>query len=306
MAALTSLLNACRTARPRVFHLAQISCQARKMSSTTYNFETLAVSSPKEHVYQVELNRPSKLNAMNRAFWREMVECFNTIADDSDCRVVVLTGAGRAFTAGLDVMDHVEIFSSEGDGARIAFKMKNFIKGYQETFNVIEKCNKPVIAAIHNACVGGGIDMITACDMRLCSQDAWFQIKEVEIGLAADVGTLQRLPKVVGNDSLVRELCYTARKFEAKEAKEFGLVSRIYPDKESLVQGALELAETIASKSPVAVQGTKVNLVYSRDHSVPESLEYIAAWNKSMLQTEDIMKAMQANMNKEKAVFSKL
>ncbi|XP_078001328.1 delta(3,5)-Delta(2,4)-dienoyl-CoA isomerase, mitochondrial-like [Glandiceps talaboti] len=276
------------------------------MSSTSkYNFETLVVSNPKEYIYRVELNRPKKLNAMNKTFWREVAECFNTISDDADCRVVVLTAAGRIFTAGLDLTDAFSNNSRTiGDNARLAFKVRDGIMKYQEAFTAIEKCNKPVIAAVHNACVGGGIDMITACDMRLCSQDAWFQVKEVDIGVAADVGTLQRLPKVIGNESFVRDLCYSARRCGSNEAKEFGLVSRIYPDKESLVQGALELAETIASKSPVAVQGTKVNLVYSRDHSVPDSLDYVSTWN--VTQTEDITKSMQANMNKEKPIYSKL
>ncbi|XP_002730784.1 delta(3,5)-Delta(2,4)-dienoyl-CoA isomerase, mitochondrial-like [Saccoglossus kowalevskii] len=305
-----SLLRTGLFAAPRAIKLTQVLCSARKMSSNSLpQFETLAVTSPKEYVYQVELNRPKKLNAMNKAFWREMVECFNGIAQDPNCRIVILTGAGRAFTSGLDVMDHADVLMSmdgEDDVSRKAFKFIQFIKKYQETFTVIEKCRKPVIAAIHNACVGGGVDMITACDIRLCTEDAWFQIKEVELGLAADVGTLQRLPKIVGNDSLVRELAYTARRFQALEAKGCGLVSQVYKDKDTMIEGALELASTIASQSPIAVQGTKVNLIYSRDHSVPEALDYIAAWNMSMLQTEDLMKAIQAGMAKEKANFSKL
>merc|ERR1711894_858417 len=184
--------------------------------------------------------------------------------------------------------------------------LKHFIMKYQESFNILETCTKPVIAAVHSGCVGGGIDMITACDIRYCTSDAWFQVKEVDVGLAADVGTLQRLPKVVGNDSLVRELCYTARKMYAQEALQFGLVSRIFENKEDMVKSAIELATDISSKSPVAVQGTKVNLVYSRDHSVREGLEYVAQWNMSMLQSEDLIKAAMASMQKQKAKFSKL
>ncbi|XP_070577859.1 delta(3,5)-Delta(2,4)-dienoyl-CoA isomerase, mitochondrial-like [Ptychodera flava] len=276
------------------------------MSHTTYNYETLVVTTPSEYVYQVELNRPAKLNAMNKAFWRELREFFGTVSTDSDCRVVVLTGAGRAFTAGMDLAEFFTLSDLHEDTARRAFQSKNIILQYQATFTAIEKCPKPVIAAVHGACVGGGVDMITACDMRLCSKGAWFQVKEVDLGVAADVGTLQRLPKVVGNDSWARELCYTARRVESDEAKEFGLISKIYPDRESLLKAAFELASTIAGKSPVAVQGTKVNLVYSRDHSVEDSLNYIAAWNMNMLQTEDMKNAMKANMTKKKAVFSKL
>lgn len=277
------------------------------MSSQTYNFETLKITSPREDVAHVEVNRPDKLNAMNEAFWRECRECFERLAEDSSYRVVILSGAGRLFTAGLDLTDMGNVLpSSDKDIARNAFKIRPIIAKYQETFTSIEKCPKPVIAAIHGACIGGGVDMTSACDIRYCTQDAWFQVKEVDLGLAADVGTLQRLPKIIGNDSLARELCYTARKFHSDEAKEIGYVSRIFPDKPSMMDAVLDLASTIASKSPVAVQGTKVSLVYSRDHSVPEGLQHVALWNQGMLQSEDLIKAAEAMMQKKNAKFSKL
>ncbi|XP_016403502.1 delta(3,5)-Delta(2,4)-dienoyl-CoA isomerase, mitochondrial-like, partial [Sinocyclocheilus rhinocerous] len=169
-----------------------------------------------------------------------------------------------------------DILQPEGDDtARISWNLRRVITQYQETFSVIEKCPKPVIVAIHGACIGAGVDLITACDIRLCTQDAWFQVKEVDIGLAADDGTLQRLPSVIGSRSLVNELAFSARKMYADEAKSCGLVSRVFPDKETMMAGALEMAGDIARKSPVAVQGTKINLIYSRDHSVPEALNYI-------------------------------
>jgi len=145
--------------------------------------------------------------------------------------------------------------------------------------------------------------MNVAADIRYCTSDAWFQIKEVDIGLAADVGTLQRLPRIVGNESLVRELAFSSRKMPSDEAKDCGLVSRIFPDKPSMMQAATELATTIAKKSPVAVQGTKVHLVYSRDHPVEHGLQYQAIWNAAMLQSEDLLKAAMAQMNKTKAEF---
>merc|ERR1712107_759878 len=157
---------------------------------------------------------------------------------------------------------------------------------------------KPVIGAVHNACVGAGVDMITAMDVRLCTRDAWFCVKEVDMGLAADVGTLQRLPKVIGSQSLVNDLCFTARKMKSEEAERCGLVSRLYDDRESMMNSALELAKNIASKSPVAVQGTKVNLVYSREHSVQEGLRNMITWNMAMLQSEDVMKSAMAAMDK--------
>uniref|UniRef100_A0AAY5KFS9 Delta(3,5)-Delta(2,4)-dienoyl-CoA isomerase, mitochondrial n=1 Tax=Esox lucius TaxID=8010 RepID=A0AAY5KFS9_ESOLU len=240
----------------------------------------------------------------------EMVECFTQISGDPECRVVVVSGAGKVFTAGIDLMDMASVFQHEGgDVARNAWNMRRIIAKYQESFTVIERCPKPVVVAVHGACIGGGVDLITACDIRLCTQDAWFQVKEVDIGLAADVGTLQRLPKVIGSRSLVNELALTARKMYADEAKDSGLVSHVFPDKEAMMAGALEMAREIAGRSPVAVQGTKVNLIYSRDHSVAEGLDYMATWNMSMLQSEDIVKSAVASMEKkspETITFSKL
>ncbi|XP_037372405.1 delta(3,5)-Delta(2,4)-dienoyl-CoA isomerase, mitochondrial [Talpa occidentalis] len=285
--------------------------KAAPSEAPDHNYESLLVMSAQKHVLHVQINRPEKRNAMNKAFWREMVECFNKIAEDADCRVVVISGAGKMFTAGIDLMDMAsDILQPHGeDVARISWNLRRFITKYQETFSVIEKCPKPVIAAIHGGCIGGGVDLITACDIRYCAQDAFFQVKEVDVGLAADVGTLQRLPRVIGNQSLVNELAFTARKMMAHEAQECGLVSRVFPDKQAMLDAAFELAAEISSKSPVAVQGTKVNLVYSRDHSVAEGLNYMASWNMSMLQTDDIVRSVQAAIEKKdlKGVpFSKL
>ncbi|XP_076098820.1 delta(3,5)-Delta(2,4)-dienoyl-CoA isomerase, mitochondrial-like isoform X1 [Mytilus galloprovincialis] len=287
---------------------ASLTCLAvRKMSGeTSYDFETLKVSSPREDVAHVELNRPDRLNAMNIAFWRECRECFQKLATDKNYRVIIVSGAGRLFTAGLDLMDMGDVMPTGKDVARNCFKIRPKIEEYQESFTSIEKCPKPVIAAVHGGCIGGGVDLTSACDIRYCTQDAWFQIKEIDVGLTADVGTLQRLPKIVGNDSLARELCYTARKFHSDEAKDIGFVSRIFPDKAAMINAAIELASLIASKSPVAVQGTKVSMVYSRDHSVPEGLAHIALWNQAMLQSEDVMKSAEAMMQKKEPKFSKL
>ncbi|XP_055991647.1 delta(3,5)-Delta(2,4)-dienoyl-CoA isomerase, mitochondrial [Sorex fumeus] len=276
-----------------------------------HSYESLKVTSSMKHILHVQLNRPEKRNAMNKAFWREMVECFNKIAQDADCRAVVISGEGKIFTAGIDLMDMAsDLLQPRGDDvARISWYLRDLISRYQETFSVIEKCPKPVIAAIHGGCIGGGVDLITACDIRYCAQDAFFQVKEVDVGLAADVGTLQRLPKIVGNQSLVNELAFTSRKMMADEALGCGLVSRVFPDRETMLDAAFALAAEIASKSPVAVQGTKVNLIYSRDHSVEEGLKYMSSWNMAMLQTDDIMKSVQAAMEKKdlkSVTFSKL
>ncbi|XP_064387875.1 delta(3,5)-Delta(2,4)-dienoyl-CoA isomerase, mitochondrial-like [Halichondria panicea] len=280
------------------------------LSTQATAYETLLVTHPSPYVTKVTINRPDKSNAMNTAFWTEIKECFDSLSVDPDCRVVMVTGAGKNFTAGLDLVDFAgkfSEFSGEGsDVGRKAMAVRRMAKPMQDSFTALEKCSKPVIAVIHGACVGGGVDMVTACDIRLASQDAFFQIKEVELGLAADVGTLQRLPKVVGNDSLVRELVYSARRFTAQEAHAIGMLSDVYESRESAESAGLSLAETIASKSPVAVQGSKVNLVYSRDNTVDNGLEYALTWNSAMLQSEDLLKAAQAAMTKETPVYSKL
>lgn len=310
-AMLASLLRSSVKGDQTLWKAGRAVVRAMASSGATPPFSSLLVTQPAEFVKHVELNRPEKRNAMNRAFWSEMVDCFNHLAEDSDCRVVVVSGAGKIFTSGIDLMDMAsDVLQPQGDDeARTSWNLRKIIAKYQETFTVIERCSKPVVVAVHGACVGGGIDLITACDIRLCTQDAWFQVKEVDIGLAADVGTLQRLPKVIGSRSLVNDLALTARKMYADEAKSSGLVSRVFADKEAMMAAALDLAGEIAGRSPVAVQGTKVNLLYSRDHSVAEGLDYIATWNMSMLKSKDVLESAQAAMKKKspKTVpFSKL
>ncbi|KAJ3408065.1 putative enoyl CoA hydratase [Chytridiales sp. JEL 0842] len=237
--------------------------------------------------------------------WREVRECFYQIKSDSDVRAVVISGGdSKGFSAGLDLGDFTSLLSFEGDHARAALKFLPMVDLMQESFTAIEECNKPVVAAIHGVCIGGGVDLITACDIRYCSEDALFSVREVDIGLAADVGTLQRLPKVVGNQSWVREVCMTARNFGAAEASQQGLVSGVVKDKAVLVEHCMKLAKSLASKSPVAVAGTKHVLNYSRDHTVAEGLKYVGLWNASMLNTEDLAVAFQASMKKQKPNFS--
>jgi len=284
-----------------LFGIISSNCRLMSSSASYTNFEHLSVSEPSKYVFNVELNRPKKMNAMNQKLWGEIGEAFRALGQDAACRAIILSGSGKIFTSGIDLSDLANIASittSELDAARKATKIMQMLPWLQEQFTCLEKCPKPVIAAIHSACVGGGIDLITAADVRLCTQDAWFQVKEVDIGLAADVGTLQRLPKVIGSQSLVSELCFTARKVYSDEAVNCGLVSRVFDTKEKMMASAIDLAASIAAKSPVAVQGTKVNLVYARDHTVQQGLDHVGQWNSVMLQTDDIMKAVMAAMDK--------
>ncbi|CAG8636753.1 9923_t:CDS:2, partial [Paraglomus occultum] len=249
-----------------------------------YKFETLSISFPSEYVINVQLNRAAKLNAFNTALWRDMKECFTVIKDDSNVRAVILSAAGKHFTAGIDLNDFPRV---EGyDGARTAHRLRAIIRSMQESINVVETCDKPVIAVVHGACLGAGIDLITACDVRYCSRDASFSVKEVDISIAADLGTLQRLPKVTGNDSAVRELCLTGRRQVYHEAASIGLINRVLDNKEAAMAEADKTAILIASKSPVATTGTKHLLNYSRDHSVAEGLSYTLAWSQAMTNTQ--------------------
>jgi len=266
----------------------------------TYN--NLSITQPSEFVYNLELNRPKKMNALNMEMWGEIGNFFERVGEDSDCRVVVLSATGKMFTSGIDLVDLSELASvvySDDDVARKCTIMYNKIRKLQRQFSTLEQCPKPIIGAVHSACIGGGVDLICGADIRMCTEDAWFQVKEVDMGLAADVGTLQRLPRAIGSQSIVNELCLTARKLKSAEAEKIGFVSKVYPTKEDMMSSALEMAASIAAKSPVAVQGTKVNLIYSREHSPDEGLDYMARFNMAMLQSEDVMKSAMANMDKE-------
>jgi len=265
------------------------------------SYNNLSVTQPSEFVYNLELNRPKKMNALNMEMWGEIGDFFERVGEDSDCRVVVLSATGKMFTSGIDLVDLSELASvvySDDDVARKCTVMYNKIRKLQKQFSTLEECPKPIIGAIHSACIGGGVDLICGTDIRMCTEDAWFQVKEVDMGLAADVGTLQRLPRAIGSQSIVNELCLTARKLKSAEAEKIGLVSKVYPTKEEMMTGALEMAASIAAKSPVAVQGTKMNLIYSREHSPDEGLDYMARFNMAMLQSEDVMKSAMASMDK--------
>lgn len=252
-------------------------------------------------IAQVALNRPEKSNALHMEAWAEMQHIFDTLSTTDEVRVIVLHGEGKHFCAGIDLellMSIAQFKEITCDGRR-SEKVRRFIKTLQSAISAIEKCAKPVLAAVHNGCIGGGVDIVTACDMRYCSEDAYFTIKEIDLGMVADLGTLQRLPKIVP-PSIAAEMAYTGRKVLGAEAKNIGLVNQCYASKEALLEGVLEIAKTIASKSPLSIRGTKEVLLYSRDHSVDDGLNYISTWNAAMLISEDLTKAFEATMKKQK------
>ena len=262
---------------------------------TTPQLETLTVSI-QGHIATVRLNRPDKANAMNAVMWQDIRRAFDWLDTQPEARVAVLEGEGKHFTAGIDLQMMMGLAPQIEDpcDGRTREGLRRVILDMQDTLTSLERCRKPVLVAIHGACVGGGIDLICAADMRYCSADAYFSIKEIDIGMVADVGTLQRLPKLIGGQGLVRELAYTGRRVEAAEARDIGLVNRVFDSREALQAGVREIAASIASKSPLSIRGTKEQLNYARDHSVADGLNYIATWNAAMLMSEDLSKAMMA------------
>ena len=257
-----------------------------------------------QHVAYVTLNRPDKANAMNAPMWQEIRAAMKWVDETPTIRVAIITGSGANFCAGIDLGMMMALGKQIEDpcDARTRENLRNIILDLQDTLTSVERCRKPVIAAIHGACVGGAIDLVACCDMRYASSDATFSIKEIDIGMVADVGTLQRLPKII-NPAMVRELAYTGRKIDAAEAAQIGVINRAFASHESLTAGVNEIAETIAAKSPLAIRGTKEMLNYARDHSVADGLNYIATWNAAMLMSQDLQESAMANMDKRKPEF---
>jgi len=256
-----------------------------------------------DHVAHLKLNRPQALNAMNKDFWREFPQAIDAISQDESVRVVVLSSTGKHFSAGLDIALLSELIGQSRDDE--AHRRKQFMETVllaQETFSALEMLRVPVLAAVQGGCLGGGLDMIVACDMRYCTEDAFFCIAEIDQGLTADVGSLQRLPHLMPQ-GLVRELAYTGRRLPAQEALRYGLVNAVYPTHESLLTAVNQIAATIASKSPMAILGSKEMLNYARDHSVADALNHVATWNAGLIFSNDLTESVQARLGKRQPVY---
>ncbi|OAX35881.1 ClpP/crotonase [Rhizopogon vinicolor AM-OR11-026] len=264
----------------------------------------ISISSPSPHVLLLELNR-KPVNAFNTEFWKEYGRTFDTLSTHhDDIRAVILSSAfPKIFSAGLDFQGLNQLGGKDLliDPARRALLTRALILDVQHAITAPERCPFPVIAAVHGGVVGLGIDIISACDVRYAASDAKFSIKALDMGLAADAGTLAHLLKITGNHSLARELAYTSRMFSSDDALTLGLVSRVVEGgREAVVGVALQLAREIALKSPIAVSGTKHLLLHARDHSVAENLEYTATWNSAAVQSKDLHEAVNAGMTKSK------
>jgi enoyl-CoA hydratase len=242
------------------------------------------------------------LSSTDRWHPDELQTCFEWLDSEPSVRVVILAASGNHFCAGLDLAMFGSVRGTSSEPSRRAEHLRRTILRMQGNLSALEKCRKPVLAAIHRTCIGGGVDLVCCADMRYATEDAYFSIREIDIGMVADVGTLQRLPRLIP-DGVVRELAYTGRNMDAEEARELGFVNRVYEDRETMMREVMAIAQSIATKSPLAVRGSKEILLYSRDHSVTEGLNYIATWNAGMLSEADLQAGIMAQAEKRQARY---
>jgi enoyl-CoA hydratase len=256
------------------------------------------------HVATLWLDNPARRNAMGPAFWEELPLRMRELSDDPAVRAVVIAGRGPHFTTGLDLKATGGIGGGDGgsEAARRQATLRT-IKRLQASISAVADCPKPVIAAVHGYCIGGGVDLITACDIRLAAADAKFSVRETRIAIVADVGTLQRLPGIVARGH-VAELAFTGKDIDAARAREIGLVNDVLPDAAGVVAAARALAAEIAANSPLAVQGTKAVLRARERHAVAEGLDFVAVWNAAFLQSNDLGEAMAAFVEKRPPRFT--
>lgn len=265
-----------------------------------------------DKVAHLRLNRPDELNTMVPAFWSELPQIVRAIDDDGSARVIVLSSTGKHFSAGMDLSVFTGGAGLPGNEeprttemGRTRARLRQTALLLQESFNALEKARQPVLAAVQGGCVGGAVDMVTACDCRYATADAFFVVQEINIGMTADVGTLQRLPKLIP-EGVARELAYTGRRMPATRAKEVGLVNEVFDTQEAMLEAVMEIAREIAAKSPLAIWGTKEMVNYARDHSVADGLNYIATWQTGMFQPADMMESFAAKSEKRDPRFDDL
>ena len=256
------------------------------------------------------LDRPEARNAMGDDLWRDLPEAMEVLGDDRGVRAIVVAAKGPHFSVGLDLKAMGGTLSGIGappgqgsSGAEKAIRARRDILRLQASISAVALCPKPVIAAVHGYCIGGGVDLIAACDIRLASADAVFSVREAKVAIVADLGSLQRLPSIIGAGH-VAELAFTGKDISAARAKEIGLVNDVAADAEGVQQAALAMAHEIAANSPLAVQGTKAILASNEGRTVAEGLDYVATWNAGMLGSEDLVEAMKAFMERRAPTFT--
>lgn len=261
-----------------------------------------------DNIAHIVLNRPDAMNSMPRAFWNELPALVNDINDNAKARVIVVSSTGKHFTAGMDISvftDGQGVSAGGADDYIRAESFREFVLTLQGTFNCFEDARMPVIAAIQGGCIGAGVDMTSACDIRFCTDDAFFQIAEINIAMTADVGTFPRLCKLIP-DGWVRELAYSGRRLPAAKAKELGLVNETFTTHEAMMAHVMSLAREIAEKSPLAIVGSKRMINYARDHSIADGLDYIATWQAGMFSPPHMAEAFAARAQKRAPHFPDL
>ena len=259
-------------------------------------------------IAHIRFNRPEKRNSMNEDFWTMFPNEVEELDDSGEIRALIVSSTGPHFSAGIDLsMFKDDIVESETDNeiGRSRGYFLQQLKFLQNAVSCLEAARFPVVTAVQGGCIGGGIDLITAADIRICTTDAFFLIEEINVGLAADIGTIQRLPKIIPA-GIAREWTMLGEKVSADRAKEVGLVSSLHDSHEEMMKNAFEIAEKLASKTPLAMWVTKETLNYSRDHTVKESLENVALWNAATLHKEDVMSTMMSKMQKKKPEYRNL
>lgn len=275
----------------------------KEMRMSGYQFYIVEKKPPVAWVY---LNRPEKKNAMNPPAWKEIIPIFEDLDQDPEIRAIIISGKGNCFTAGIDLVEMVSELPElmdPGQKGGVKWRLLKKIYPLQDTMSCIEWCRKPVIAAIHGHCIGAGLDMATACDIRICSADAEFCLKEAAVGFVADVGVLQRIPLIVGQ-GIARELAFTAKMISAKRAREILLVNEVFEDHAALMKGAYDLAVSIAENPPVAVQASKEVLKYGVGKSIEDGLKYVASVSANIIPSKDLMEAFTAFTEKRKPNFT--
>lgn len=275
------------------------------MAFTMGNLVSLKVD-VSDHVAEVTLLGPGKGNAMGPDFWREVPLVFAELDRAPDVRAVVLTGSGSHFSYGLDLSAMSGSWAGLlGEGALAAPRTRflDEIRSLQRSVTSVAACRKPVVAAVNGWCIGGGVDLIAAADVRVASADARFSVREVKVAIVADLGSLQRLAGIIGEGHL-RELAFTGKDIDAARAERIGLVNAVHPDHEATLGAARELAAEIAANPPLVVQGVKDVLSNEREAAVAAGLRYVAAWNAAFLPSKDLGEAMRAFLDRRPPTFS--
>ena len=272
---------------------------------TCFNVET------KDKVAHIQLKRPDAFNTMTRAFWNELPAIVNQINDEASARAIVISSTGKHFSAGMDLSVFTDGQGAAGEGARaetgrVRSNLRSEVHRLQKTFGCLDEARMPVLMAIQGGCIGGAVDLSTCADMRYATKDAFFVIQEINLAMTADVGTFPRLCHLLPQ-GMVRELAYSGRRLSAKKAYDLGFVNELFDSQEQMLSHVMELAREIASKSPLAVHGSKVMINYARDHSINDGLDYIATWQAGMFNpTADMMESFKAKQEKRTPVYADL